>query len=74
MKKIGTLLSGSTLALLFSAGIAVAQTTLDTASTTTVGTPNTGAGGDVAINLALLAVSAAIAIVAAYLMRQRRHA
>lgn len=59
-------LGGTTAAFLFSAGLAAAQT-----STTTVGVPDTGVGGDI-LNLVLLAVSAAVAIGAAfYLARQR---
>jgi hypothetical protein len=48
------------------AGIASAQT-----ATTTPGVPNTGAGGDMMINILLLAVAAAVAIIGlAYLGRK----
>ncbi len=53
-------LSAAALAFLLTAGTANAQTS--TSSTTTVGTPNTGAGGNAAANLIILGSTAAIAL------------
>lgn len=45
----------------------------DTSGSSTVGVPNTGAGGDAGMNYAILATSAALAIAAgAYALRSRR--
>lgn len=55
-------------AALSSAGVVAAQTTT---ATTTPGTPETGVGGDVAGNLALLGSSALVALAgAAYISRK----
>lgn len=59
-------LGGATLAFLFTAGVAAAQTS------TTAGIPDTGVGGTI-LNIVLLAASALVAIAAAiYLARGRR--
>ncbi len=56
-------------AMLLVASAAFAQTTTD--ATTTPGVPDTGAGGDVAANVALMTLSAATALGAAvYLSRK----
>lgn len=53
------------------AGIASAQTT---ATSTTPGVPNTGLGGDMLLNIFMLAVSAAVALIGlAYLSRKWVH-
>lgn len=61
--------------LLGTGSVAFAQTSTTTTGTTTTtvpGTPNTGAGGDTAVNLALLGASALIAAGgAAYLARKQ---
>ena len=83
-KMITTLAVASTFALSGLAGIASAQststnsvtptdTTMTTESTSSVGVPNTGLGGDAAMNYAILTTSAAVAIAAgAYALRSRR--
>ncbi|MDE2212977.1 MAG: hypothetical protein KGJ34_00340 [Patescibacteria group bacterium] len=54
------------------AATAAAQTT--TYATTTPGAPNTGAGGDVAMNILLLCVSAVVVLAgASYLVFRRPH-
>jgi hypothetical protein len=78
------LMSGTALAFLLTAGIAAAQTSTstDTSASTTdtlntsanssaVGTPNTGDGGDTAMNMAILGTSAAVAVGGAALLRRR---
>jgi hypothetical protein len=53
------------------AGVASAQTTT---GTTTPGVPNTGAGGDLVLNLFVLAVTGAVALIGAvYLSRKWAH-
>ena len=62
-------------ALTLAAPLALAQTTsTSTGSTTAPGTPNTGAGGDMAQNLAMLAVSGAAALGAAAYLAKRKFA
>ncbi|HYF13104.1 MAG TPA: hypothetical protein VD928_02305 [Candidatus Paceibacterota bacterium] len=66
LRKVGSISGATALAWLVT-GIASAQTT----TTTTPGVPNTGAGGDAMTNLAMLGISAAIAIIGlAYLSRR----
>lgn len=56
-----------------STGSTGSQGASDTSGSSTVGVPNTGAGGDAPINYAILATSAAIAIgAAAYAFRKPR--
>lgn len=68
---IGKIISGAALATVLlagGAGIALAQTT---ATTTTPGVPNTGEGGDMAVNILLLGTSGLLAIGgSAYLSRK----
>lgn len=65
---VGKIISSAALATILlagGAGIAMAQTTTTTGTTGTTGTvgvPNTGAGGDAAVNILLLGTSALIAI------------
>lgn len=71
-KTIGKTLGTAAIGSLLVAGAAFAQTDTDVTGSTTVGTPNTGAGGDLAINMLLLGGSAAAAVAAiAYLRRQQ---
>ncbi len=61
-------------ALIAAAPLALAQTasTTDTGTSTTPGTPNTGAGGDALQNMLLLGVSSAAVLgAAAYLARRK---
>lgn len=71
------LASATALALLLMTGAAAAQTTTSTTTGTsgtgaTVGTPNTGAGGDMALNAIVLTATGAIAIGGAALLARRR--
>lgn len=71
MKNIGKTLGGAVLIALLSVGVAGAQTTTTSGGTTTVGTPNTGMGGDTAMNVLILGSSALVAVAgAAYLRRK----
>lgn len=55
------------------AGIASAQTTTGTTSTTTPGVPDTGVGGDPTTLLAVLGIAAVVAIIGGvYLLWERR--
>ena len=65
------IVSSAALAVLLSAGAVAAQST-STATDTTVGTPNTGAGGMSTANLMLLGGSAAVAVVGAVLLARKR--
>ncbi len=79
-------IAASTIAIVFAASAALAQTTTPsggyygaTGSTTNmnssgshVGAPNTGAGGNAAENVAVLGVSAAIATIGAIALAKRR--
>jgi hypothetical protein len=79
LKTIGKALGTAAAGTLLMTGAAFAQTdttgttdTTDLSGSTTVGTPNTGAGGDLAVNMLLLGGSAAAAVAAfAYLRKQR---
>jgi hypothetical protein len=73
LKIIGKTLGTAAIGTLLMTGAAFAQTTTDDVTgTTTVGTPNTGAGGDLAVNMLLLGGSALAAIGAlAYLRKQQ---
>jgi hypothetical protein len=72
LKTIGKTLGTATIGTLLMTGAAFAQTTTDDVSgSTTVGTPNTGAGGDLAVNMLLLGGSAAAAIAAFAYLRKR---
>lgn len=58
--------------LLLASGVSAQTTGTGTDATSTVGTPNTGAGGQTGANLIVLAGSAALALGgAAYLARRR---
>jgi hypothetical protein len=81
------ILGGTALAMLLTTGAAFAQTYDTTGSSTNatntgttnvdtsnaVGTPNTGSGGDMAMNIALLGGSAAVAVVGGTLLMRRRY-
>jgi hypothetical protein len=72
LKTIGKALGTAAAGTFLMAGMAFAQTDTDLSGSTTVGTPNTGAGGDLAVNMLLLGGSAAAAIAAfAYLRKQK---
>jgi hypothetical protein len=65
-------ISAATLALLLTAGTVAAQTTTySSTSSSTPGTPNTGSGGDVAMNIMLLGTSAIIAVGGALYLARR---
>lgn len=61
-------------AMVLAAPFALAQAASTTGSTTSPGTPNTGAGGNAAQTLALLGVSAAAVLGAAAYLASRRYA
>ncbi len=63
------ILGTAALAFLLSAGVAGAQTS--TTSTTTVGTPNTGLGGDRTATAVVLTGAAAIALLGAVALSRR---
>lgn len=81
------IIAASALAFLLSAGAAFAQTTTAypttngttgasgtvnrTASTSRVGVPNTGAGGNAAENIALLGISSIVAVGAGFALLRR---
>lgn len=65
--KLKKIMSGTALAFLLSAGVVAAQT-----SSTTPGTPDTGAGGTSTANLLLLGGSAAVALVGAVMLARKR--
>ncbi|MBI5134008.1 MAG: hypothetical protein HZA81_01320 [Candidatus Taylorbacteria bacterium] len=77
-KKIAAFTSAVTLALFLGLGATSASAQVGDyppGTPGTVGAPNTGAGGEAVMNIALLASSGAIALGgAAYLLRQRRAA
>jgi hypothetical protein len=75
MSRYAKILPVLALAMTMGAGSAHAQTTASTTTTTTTtipGTPNTGAGGDAAVNYAILAATGLVAVAGvAYLNRAR---
>lgn len=65
-------ISAAALAFLLTAGAVSAQTGTSSTSTDDVGTPNTGSGGTVTENMAILAASGLAALAgAAYILRRR---
>lgn len=64
------MIGAAALTMLLAAGSAAAQTT--TTATDTPGTPNTGSGGNAAMNVVLLTGSAALALGGVYALTRRR--
>ncbi|HVU75672.1 MAG TPA: hypothetical protein VHD38_02470 [Candidatus Paceibacterota bacterium] len=73
LKTIGKTLGTAAIGSMLLTGAAFAQTdTTDVTGSTTVGTPNTGSGGDLAVNMLVLGGSAAAAFAAFAYMRKQR--